>query len=109
MIAKTSIFSSYPASIASNDDFYRLSSGLVVIETTNNIFNTSLYAAFKPESLFVGMRTVIANRMAADGPSWVKFFSQFNSGTCNNQYMVVNYNKFTPNSPLPNGMRILSV
>lgn len=38
-----SSFSSYPASISSADDFYQLSSGLVVQETTIGVYDGSLY------------------------------------------------------------------
>lgn len=37
---------------------------------------------------------MVANRLATDGKSWSDIFQQYNSGTYNNQWMVVDYNKF---------------
>lgn len=39
-------FSSYPGEVFSDDDFFVLSSGLVVLQTTNKIFNVSLRGHF---------------------------------------------------------------
>jgi len=39
-------------------------------------------------------RTTLANRLATDGPSWSSIFAEFNSGTYNNQWIIVDYNKF---------------
>ena len=41
-------------------------------------------------------RSTVANRLATDGRSWTNIFSVHNSGTYNNQWMVVDYNQFTP-------------
>ncbi len=46
-------FSSYPGQLESMDDFYMLSSNMTVIETTNQIFNTSLYDFITPQSVYV--------------------------------------------------------
>jgi len=37
--------------------------------------------------------------MATDGQSWIKAFSKYNSGTYNDQWFIIDYNKFTPGSP----------
>ena len=97
-------FSGYPATLASNDDFYITQNGLVVIETSNNIFNTSLYDLLKPESLLCWQRVILANRLADDAPSWSKIFSEYNSGTYNNQFMVLDTKKFVPGQPLANDL-----
>jgi hypothetical protein len=48
-VAATSIsFSGYPGVLISVDDFHILSSGLVTQETTNNVYNSSLWAYVKP-------------------------------------------------------------
>jgi hypothetical protein len=39
----------------------------------------------------------VANRLAVDGKSWTKIFRRHNSGTYNNQWMVVDYKRFLPN------------
>ncbi len=83
-----SSFSSYPGSIFSGDDFYVLSSGLVVQETTIGFDNPELEQYIVPAVVFEWLRNVLANRLANDGPTWVQVFSQFNSGSYNNQNMV---------------------
>jgi len=87
--------------LLSIDDFYLLSSGLVVTETTNNIFNESLYVHVTTETVLSWIRTIVANRMATSGSEWTQIFAKYNSGTYNNQWMVVDYNLFTPGEELP--------
>lgn len=85
-------FSSYPGSLVSGDDFYiasryckidqfNCSSGLVIMETTNSVFNMSLYKYVQPESLLYGVRVTVANRMAYNAADWSKYFAMYNSGT----------------------------
>jgi len=116
------VFSSYPGYVGSVDDWYVTSSHLVVTETTNGFFNTSLYQFVKPQSNLSWLRAVVANRfashlpaswllilisqsalirMAASGPQWVEVFSQYNSGTYCNQWIVIDYNLFRPLRDLP--------
>jgi len=92
----TMTFSSYPGVIYSGDDFTIASSGLTILETTIGNSNSDLWHKLKPQSVLEGIRSTVANRLATDGRSWVKLFSIHNSGTYNNQWMVVDYNKFTP-------------
>jgi len=48
-VAKNMAFSSYYGMIASGDDFYMMSdSKLLMLETTNDIFNYTLYDLVKP-------------------------------------------------------------
>ncbi|KAL4240707.1 Phospholipase B-like 1 [Mactra antiquata] len=82
-------FSSYPGFLESLDDFYLLSSGLVMLQTTNNVFNTTLYDLVSPTSLLAWHRVRLANMMAHGGNEWAKLFAEFNSGTYNNQYMII--------------------
>jgi len=102
--ARTTLFSSYPAFVSSVDDFYQLSSGLVVIETTNGITNEALFKYIKPQSVMSWIRVSVANRMAGSGEEWIDIFKQYNSGTYNNQWIIVNYARFTPGEPLPDGV-----
>ncbi len=43
-------FSSYAGMLESLDDFYIMDSGLVMLQTTNSIFNESLYDQVLPET-----------------------------------------------------------
>eukprot|EP01132_Coremiostelium_polycephalum_P005003 gene5003-6229_t len=97
------MFSGYPATLASEDDFYILDSRLVVLETTNGLNNNNLYNLITPQSVLTWMRAIVANRMAKDGPSWCKTFALQNSGTYNNQWMIVDYKKFIPGVKLGDG------
>ena len=83
------MFSSYPGCIVSNDDFYVTSKGLIVIETSNENYNVSSYDLIKEESLLCWQRVQLSNRMARNAKEWTDIFSQFNSGTYNNQFMVL--------------------
>lgn len=95
-------FSSYPATITSIDDFYQTSKGLVITETTNAVLEPKLYEMYlKPESLIEVYRVLVANRLSWDSEMWVKIFSALNDGTYCNQWMVVDYKKFTPGKPVP--------
>ena len=40
-------------------------------------------------------RARVANQLAVDGQDWAKLFSQFHSGTYVNQWMVLNYDRFS--------------
>jgi len=88
-------FSSYPGIISSQDDFYVLSSGLVTQETTIGNNNNSLWAYIQPEGqVLEWVRAVVANNLATSGRQWAGNFSAHNSGTYNNQWMVVDYKRF---------------
>lgn len=96
-VAKKVSFSSYPGMVYSSDDFYILDSGLVIMETTINILNEKLYSKCDPsKSVVTVVRSLVANLLAANGKEWAEIFGHYNSGTYNNQWMVVDMNQFTP-------------
>ena len=98
-------FSSYPGFLSSLDDFYMMAdSKLVMVQTTNNVFNTSLYDAVKPQSLLAWQRVRVANTMSKSGRDWYNYVSAYNSGTYNNQYMIVNMGLFKPGTALPSDL-----
>eukprot|EP01116_Phalansterium_solitarium_P000183 TRINITY_DN10100_c0_g1_i1.p1 TRINITY_DN10100_c0_g1~~TRINITY_DN10100_c0_g1_i1.p1 ORF type:complete len:556 (-),score=154.75 TRINITY_DN10100_c0_g1_i1:222-1889(-) len=97
VVSKVS-FSSYPGLLSSEDDFYVLSSGLVVMETTNGVYNMSLYDSIQPESLVSWVRVIVSNRLATSGADWVQVMARYNSGTYNNQWIVVDYKLFVAGS-----------
>lgn len=90
---KTSM-SSFPGYLSSIDDWYMTSSGLAIMETTNGVFEPSLYAEVTPQSVLSWLRSKLANHVASDGPAWVAAFSKYNSGTYNNQWMVIDTARF---------------
>ena len=84
---------SFSGCLYSLDDFYTVSSGLVTTETTLFVYNTSLLERVTPDTLWEPVRAMVANRMAEGGEEWSTTFERFNSGTYNNQWMVVDYNR----------------
>jgi len=42
--------------------------------------------------------------LATSGAQWMEVFKKYNSGTYNNMWMVVDYARFTPGKPLPEGV-----
>uniref|UniRef100_A0A914UZU6 Phospholipase B-like n=1 Tax=Plectus sambesii TaxID=2011161 RepID=A0A914UZU6_9BILA len=93
--------SGYPGTLASIDDFVLLSSGLAVTETTIENHNLELYKFTTPSTILSWIRSQIAHRLANSGKEWAEIFSKYNSGTYNNQWMVIDYKLFTPGQPLP--------
>ncbi|XP_034367707.1 phospholipase B-like 1 [Arvicanthis niloticus] len=96
-------FSSYPGFLESLDDFYILSSGLVLLQTTNSVYNKTLLKLVVPETLLAWQRVRVANMMAEGGKEWAQIFSRYNSGTYNNQYMVLDLKKVTIMKSLDKG------
>ncbi|EAY15585.1 Laminin A family protein [Trichomonas vaginalis G3] len=80
--------------LSSYDDFYINDQGLFVLETTMTNFNDELYEQSKPQSLFTWMRAVHATWCSDSGKEWTDNFGQHNSGTYNNQYLIVDSKKF---------------
>ncbi|KAF8794203.1 putative phospholipase B-like 2 like protein [Argiope bruennichi] len=97
-------FSSYPGLLFSMDDFYIISSGLGAMETTIGNGNASLWQYVTPETILEWQRSIIANRLAKNGKQWVTLFSILNSGTYNNQWMILDLNRFQPGKPLEDGL-----
>ena len=107
---QTMSFSSYPGLIYSGDDFYLISTGLAVTETTIGNSNKDLWKFVKPKGqILEGVRTMVANRLAQSGKHWSKLFAKRNSGTYNNQWMVLDYNKFEPGKDVANTKGLLWV
>lgn len=97
-------FSSYPGEVFSDDDFFILSSQMVVLQTTNKIFNDALFDTLTHESVLSWQRVRAANWMAASGEEWQRALAQENSGTYNNQYIVVDLKRFVPGEDLRPGL-----
>lgn len=100
----TATFSSYPGRVFSGDDFYLLSSGLATMATTIGNKNDVLYWYVTPQSNLEFIRNIVSNRLAFTGYEWAKIFSKYNSGTYNNQWMLVDYKQFIPTAELKDGL-----
>ena len=92
-------FSSYPALQYSGDDWH-LVGQLLVTETTNEIYNMSLYKAMTKETIPYWLRIQAANALSKDAVSWHKTFSRYNNGGYNNQWMILDYSLFKVKSNL---------
>lgn len=81
---------------------------LVSMETTNSVYNTSLYNATTPQTALSWQRVIIANAWAYSGAEWTELMAMHNSGTYNNQWMVVTAAAFTPgHAPKPGFLWII--
>lgn len=87
-------FTSRPGDLESKDDFYILSSNLIVFESSLTNYNNSLYSKLNPKTLPTWIRALIANRASLSSKEWSEFFSLNNSGTHNNQWCIVDYNRY---------------
>ncbi|CAN8017033.1 unnamed protein product [Ixodes persulcatus] len=93
--------SSYPGKLDSVDDFYLASTGLAITETSLENNNDSLWNLVRPDNApLTWVRDMVATRLAVTGPQWVDYFGKLNSGTYNNQWMVLDYKLFTPGSAI---------
>jgi hypothetical protein len=76
-------------------------SNLIMTQTTNSIINGSLWDLVVPQSLLAWQRVRTANQLSNGGYEWYKYVSYHNSGTYNNQYMVLDMKKFKALNALP--------
>lgn len=89
-------FSSSPGLLSSVDDFYITSRGLAVMETTNGQYTPELDLLVTSESVLSWMRSAIATTLAHNATDWATLFSYENSGTYNNQWMALEFNRSQP-------------
>uniref|UniRef100_A0A2D4KS15 Phospholipase B-like n=1 Tax=Micrurus paraensis TaxID=1970185 RepID=A0A2D4KS15_9SAUR len=72
------------------------------METTIGNNNNKLWKFIKPDnSVLEWLRNIVANRLARTGAEWATIFEKFNSGTYNNQWMIVDYKTFVPGMVAP--------
>jgi hypothetical protein len=97
--------SSYPGLVSSTDDYYLLSSGLAVMDTTLEILEEFIWDKVQDFPMTVHipnfMHVMATNRMAKSPAQWAKIFQKVNTGTYNAQWMIVDYNQFTARQVLP--------
>ena len=68
--------------LESLDDFYLMSNGLVMLQTTNNVFNTSLYDLVQAHSVPAWIRVRVANQKSTKSSEWGPWLEKYNSGMC---------------------------
>ena len=91
--------------LSSLDDFYMMSSGLMMTQTTNGILDQSVYDHnISPRSLLAWQRVRAACVMARSGKEYHDVMKTHYSGTYANQYMILNLNLFEPRKPLKSGL-----
>lgn len=86
--------SSSPGYLSSVDDWYMTNAGLGVMETTHGVFDPSLYQTVTSKSVLCWLRSKVANMLATSGPTWANTFAKYNSGTYNDQWMVIDTKRF---------------
>ena len=91
--SKSIAFSSYPAALSSIDEFYVMDSNLLMMGTSINIIKDELYDLFTYESILIWVRQIVANRLSSSGQEWTNYFKRENSGTNNEQVMILDMNK----------------
>jgi len=62
------------------DEYYQLSSEMVMLQTTNNLYNPTLYRHVTPQSLLTWQRVRVASMMAHSGREWYEQLRRYNSG-----------------------------
>eukprot|EP00928_Gymnodinium_smaydae_P057215 TRINITY_DN40483_c0_g1_i1.p1 TRINITY_DN40483_c0_g1~~TRINITY_DN40483_c0_g1_i1.p1 ORF type:complete len:652 (+),score=77.19 TRINITY_DN40483_c0_g1_i1:70-2025(+) len=102
--ARRMSFTSFPGNLYSADGFHVVDTGLTVVETTISNYNKHLWKAVTPHSVMTWARAMVANRLATTGDAWTELQVRHNSGTCNNQWIIVDYNRFSPGEPLKDGL-----
>ncbi|XP_037567444.2 putative phospholipase B-like 2 [Dermacentor silvarum] len=100
----TITMSSYAGKLVSWDNFYLSSTGLAITETSLVNSNQTLWDTVVPESgPLTWIRSAIATRLALTSEEWVDIIGRDNSGTCNNQILVLDYKLFVPGTPIVDG------
>jgi hypothetical protein len=99
--------SSYPGCVSSTDNFYMINSGLLVMDTSLEILNPRIYdrlPEFPGNSHYPNfIHVMVCNRLARNSGQWGTYFGERNNGQENAQWMIMNYNAFSPGSPTGDG------
>lgn len=62
------------------DDFYIMDNGLVMLQTTNDVFNMSLFDYVTPQTVPSWIRVRVANQKSVKSSDWGPYVQQYNSG-----------------------------
>jgi hypothetical protein len=86
-------FTSRPGDLISKDDFFILSSGLRVLETSlENKVEANLQEV-KFTTVPSWLRTLVANHLSKTISDWISLFNTYRSGTHNNQWILIDPSK----------------
>lgn len=100
--------SSSPGYLSSVDDWYMTDAGLGVMETTHGVFDPSLYKTVTSKSVLCWLRSKVANMLATSGATWADTFAKYNSGTYNDQWMIIDTKRFVKGQGLQSqGLTVL--
>ena len=68
-----------------------MSNGLIMLQTTNNVFNMTLYDLVVPQSVPAWIRVRVANQMSEKSSDWGAWLNMSNSGTViiNNEWSLI--------------------
>ena len=88
--------SSYPGYLSSTDDWVTAyDSQILITETTNECLSRKRLRKYvQPDSVTTVVRSIVASVMSNSGSEWFDTFSRENSGTYNNQWIIVDYKPF---------------
>lgn len=82
-------FTSRPGDLISKDDFFILSSGLRVLETSLGNMNPDNLKELKFTTVPSWLRTLVANHLSHTIEDWITLFNTYRSGTHNNQWVLI--------------------
>jgi len=100
-----STFSGYPGVMVSGDDFYITGQGLVLISSEiGPAPNPQIYVGkgYATDNVRMSsLRLIIGLRLSRNIPELASLMYIQDSGTGNNDWLIVDYKKFIPGQPLP--------
>jgi hypothetical protein len=103
-------FSSSPGFLTSIDDFFVVNgqAKLFVTETTLDLYDPSVLQKVHAETVLSWARSRVSNMLATSGSHWSDLFALYHSGTYDNQWMVVDLDRFrVGQNPLPGFLTVL--
>lgn len=104
-VGKQFSFASYPGYLESLDDYWLVySTNMWLSETTNNVFNTTLYKTLKPQTLWSWQRIRLVALLANNGSQACEIMDTQSSYTYNNQWIFLDLKLFTPGKALQAGL-----
>ena len=101
-------YSSFPGELSSDDDLY-MTPRLIIASTSLHIVNPDIYRTLPPSVLLSWQRVRAATLLARDGRDWARLFSEDNSGTYNNEFLILTPSSFAPGTDAPLRPGLLTV